>query len=130
MERGEISGGGTGSGNDAGGCRCWGRGEEKVKGVIRLGKPLAQWVISWLLASKMMMDMGEKGEAMNQVCKVFIRERVGRVWVSNREARREFNGMADDGLFGRSKKQGGRNHLLMAMGGKEASHLQILFFFF
>lgn len=68
MERGEISGGGTGSGSDAGGCRCWGRGEEKVKDVIRLGKPLAQWVISWLLASKMMMDMGEKGEAMNQVC--------------------------------------------------------------
>lgn len=74
-------------------------------------------------------EHGVKGGGCEPVCKVFMRERVGRVWVSNREARREFNGMADDGLFGRSKKQGGRNHLLMAMGGKEASHLQILFFF-
>lgn len=66
MERGEISGDGAGSGNVAGECRCWGRGEEKVNDVIRSGKLVAGWVICWLLASKMIMEMGD-GEAVNQV---------------------------------------------------------------
>ena len=45
MERGEISGDGAGSGNVAGECRCWGRGEEKVNDVIRSGKLVAGWPI-------------------------------------------------------------------------------------
>lgn len=79
-----------------------------------------------VVSLKMIMKIGGRRGGCEPGVRYSCMRGIGRVG----EVRREFNGTTDNGLFGREQEVGEVHDLLMAMGSKEASYLQILFFFF